>query len=437
MEETINILRPKRKQSVNNEAEQQQTQPEHHKRRRRTLDSKTEKLTRQPDPSSSNRFQLLACTYRKKETESSREWVCNSSTSSAYGEKFVVVSYNILGVDNASNHSDMYSNVPPKYMKWKRRRRLIRKEVNSYNAGIVCFQEVDRFDDLAHKFRKDGFDGVHKARSGEASDGCAIFWKHDMFSLLHQESIEFQSFGLRHNVAQFCVLKLQDQLESDIPPDTSMRPCTQCRSLVVGNIHVLFNPSRGDIKLGQIRLFLEKAYKLSLEWGSIPVIIAGDLNSTPQSPIYQFLASSKLDIQKHDRRRISGQMEFESQYRTFMYNATRYGKPFVYRWSAEEVRLATGCEEVTHLQHHLKLGSAYRGVPGSKRTRDRWGEPLATSYHSNFLGTVDYIWRTEELVPVRVLETLPIDILKGTSGLPSKRWGSDHLALVCELAFRR
>lgn len=55
-------------------------------------------------------------------------------------EKFVVVSYNILGVDNASNHSDMYSNVPPKYMKWKRRRRLIRKEVNSYNAGIVCFQ---------------------------------------------------------------------------------------------------------------------------------------------------------------------------------------------------------------------------------------------------------------------------------------------------------
>ncbi|XP_040367724.1 carbon catabolite repressor protein 4 homolog 5 isoform X4 [Rosa chinensis] len=259
------------------------------------------------------------------------------------------------------------------------------------------------------------------------------------FSLLHQESIEFQSFGLRHNVAQFCVLKLQDQLESDVPPDTSIhtyrRPCTRSRSLVIGNIHVLFNPSRGDIKLGQVRLFLEKAYKLSLEWGSIPVIIAGDLNSTPQSPIYQFLASSQLDIQRHDRRRVSGQIEFESQYRTFTYN--RYGKPFFYRWSAEEVRLATGCEEVTHLQHHLKLGSAYLGVPGSRRTRDRCGEPLATSYHSKFLGTVDYIWHTEELVPVRVLETLPIDTLKGMGGLPSKRCGSDHLALVCELAFRR
>ncbi|XP_050376061.1 carbon catabolite repressor protein 4 homolog 5 isoform X2 [Argentina anserina] len=433
MEETINIVRPKRKQPLNTEAEQQQSQPEPHKTKRRTVESETEKLTRQPDPSYSNRFRRLSCTSHKKETESSREWVCNSSPSSAYGEKFVVVSYNILGVENASSHSDMYGNVPPRYMKWKHRKRLIRKEVNSYNASIVCFQEVDRFDDLARKFRKDGFEGVHKARTGEVSDGCAIFWKQDMFSLLHQESIEFQSFGLRHNVAQFCVLKLQDHLESAIPPETSMRPCTESRSLVIGNIHVLFNPKRGDIKLGQVRLFLEKAYKLSLEWGSIPVIVAGDLNSTPHSPIYQFLASSKLDIQKHDCRRVSGQIEHISQFKNFTYNARRYGKP----WNAEEVRLATGSEEITHLQHHLKLGSAYIGVPGSHRTRDRCGEPLATTYHSEFLGTVDYIWHTEDLVPVRVLETLPIDILKRTSGLPNKKWGSDHLALVCEMAFRR
>lgn len=73
----------------------------------------------------------------------------------------------------------------------------------------------------------------------------------------------------------------------------------------------------------------------------------------------------QLDIQQHDRRRISGQLEFESQYRTFTSNASRYGKPFFYRWNAEEVRLATGSEGVTHLQHHLKLGSAYLGVPVS------------------------------------------------------------------------
>ena len=72
---------------------------------------------------------------------------------------------------------------------------------------------------------------------------------------------------------------------------------------------------------------------------------------------------------------------------------------------------------------------------------------MATSYHSKFSGTVDYIWyfiqvikvhillfpfkylwllkplggrHTGDLVPVRVLETLPIDILKQTGGLPNK-----------------
>lgn len=29
------------------------------------------------------------------------------------------------------------------------------------------------------------------------------------FTLLHEETIEFQSFGLRNNVAQFCVLKVR------------------------------------------------------------------------------------------------------------------------------------------------------------------------------------------------------------------------------------
>ncbi|WRX19073.1 hypothetical protein QQP08_011560 [Theobroma cacao] len=106
-----------------------------------------------------------------------------------------------------------------------------------------------------------------------------------------------------------------------------------------------------------------------------------------------------------------------------------------YRWSDEELVLATGDEGVTHLQHKLKLCSAYAGIPGSSRTRDSHGEPLATSYHSKFMGTVDYIWHTGELVPVRVLETLPIDILRRNASLPNERLGSDHLALVCELAF--
>lgn len=35
----------------------------------------------------------------------------------------------------------------------------------------------------------------------------------------------------------------------------------------------------------------------------------------------------------------------------------------MYTWSDEELRLATGSGGVTHVQHQLKLFSAYLGVP--------------------------------------------------------------------------
>ncbi|KAA8541179.1 hypothetical protein F0562_025214 [Nyssa sinensis] len=72
---------------------------------------------------------------------------------------------------------------------------------------------------------------------------------------------------------------------------------------------------------------------------------------------------------------------------------------------------------------------------GSSRTRGPNGEPLATSYHSKFLGTVDYLWYSDGIVPTRVLDTLPFDVLLKTGGLPCKKLGSDHLALVSEYAF--
>ncbi|KAL0355211.1 UNVERIFIED_CONTAM: Carbon catabolite repressor protein 45 [Sesamum radiatum] len=175
-------------------------------------------------------------------------------------------------------------------------------------------------------------------------------------------------------------------------------------------------------QVDKMRIFLEKAYELSQEWGRIPVVITGDLNSLPQ-----------LHIQQHDRRQVSGQI-FPSEYAESQSRHNRITRPLMNRWTDEEIMLATG-SRLSVLRHHLKLCSAYAGVPGTPDVRDKIGEPLTTSYHCLFTGTVDYIWHTADLVPVRVLETLPIRSLKKTGGLPCKKWGSDHLAVACELAF--
>ncbi|CAN4088853.1 unnamed protein product [Withania somnifera] len=362
---------------------------------------------------------------KKAIADDKRKWVYSTHDVSPYQERVVFMSYNVLGVENAAAHEDLYLNVSPKYLDWDYRKKLIYKEIREYNPGIMCFQEVDRFDDLECLLEKEGFKGVYQARTGDACDGCAIFWNSKLFDILHEESIEFQNFNLRNNVCQLCVFKMNVKSSSKDMAASNLQSVSSPRFLV-GNIHVLFNPNRGDIKLGQVRLLLESAQKLSQEWGDIPVVLAGDLNSMPQSAIYQFLTSNKLNIQMHDRKQISGQ-NYPLQNRSF-------DPRLSYRWSNEELMLATGTG-ASHLIHQLQLRSAYAGTPGSTRTREKSGEPLATSYHSKFMGTVDYIWHTTGFLPVRVLDTLPIDVLRRTRGLPSKKWGSDHLSLVCELAF--
>uniref|UniRef100_A0A0D6R361 Endonuclease/exonuclease/phosphatase domain-containing protein n=1 Tax=Araucaria cunninghamii TaxID=56994 RepID=A0A0D6R361_ARACU len=361
----------------------------------------------------------------------------------AYPDKFILLSYNILGDDNALFHSDLYCDIPPQLLDWSSRKRLICQELDTWKPDIMCFQEVDHFDELIEDFGEKGYSGIFKGRTGDAKDGCAIFWKKDRFSILQEESIEFNKYNLRDNVAQLCVFELKNNLMADHADKRSRQVEANSlqvhnhwkrKRIVIGNIHVLYNPKRGDIKLGQVRLLLQEAFALSQKWEKAPVVIAGDFNSTPQSALYQFLASSKLDLQAHDRKQVSGQVENVpgSDFRRL---AT--SKQNRYKWDGDELKTATGRSNCTRLQHPLKLFSAYASVRGSSRIRDDSGEPLATSYHSKFLGTVDYIWHSKGLIPLSVLDTLPLDILQQTPGLPTDKWGSDHLALACEFALAK
>jgi len=55
-------------------------------------------------------------------------------------DKLVLVSYNILGVENASRHPDLYCNIPWKYMDWDYRKACIHRELIKYDPSILCFQ---------------------------------------------------------------------------------------------------------------------------------------------------------------------------------------------------------------------------------------------------------------------------------------------------------
>ncbi|XVF47908.1 hypothetical protein PTKIN_Ptkin03bG0147600 [Pterospermum kingtungense] len=238
-----------------------------------------------------------------------REWEYAKTPPSPHSERFIVLSYNILADYLASTHRSLYFHIPHHMMNWEWRKRNLMFELGLWSADILCFQEVDKFHDLEEQLRSWGYSGIWKMRTGNAIDGCAIFWRTSKFKLLHEEYIEYKKHELRDNVAQICVLELLSQStpENTTPPKSS----ENSNKVVICNIHVLYNPRRGEIKLGQVRRLLESAHAVSKSWDDAPVVLCGDFNCTPKSPLYNFISEQKLDLSGVDRDKVSGQASAE------------------------------------------------------------------------------------------------------------------------------
>lgn len=131
-----------------------------------------------------------------------------------------------------------------------------------------------------------GYQCAYKKRTGSKPDGCAIIFRASRLSLLSSNPVEFLVPGDtlldRDNVGLVLLLQPRSNPSAVI---------------LVANTHLLYNPRRGDIKLAQLAILLAEIDRLSrLPDGSASaVVLCGDLNSTPWSPLYSLLTEGCLD----------------------------------------------------------------------------------------------------------------------------------------------
>ena len=338
-----------------------------------------------------------------------------------------IMSYNVLANEYARTHvNELYSTVPKTCLRWHTRASLIAKEIQHWSPDIVCLQEVDRYNHLKSLLASQGYVGRYLKRPNGRPDGLAMFWKRDKFDLVESKEVVYAGLGLRDNVAQVYRLRCRhvNGTEGDADCD-----------VVISNIHVLFNPKRGDIKLGQIRVLLDTISKVSGGGRMHPIVMCGDYNSAPHSCLYEFIEAGFLDFLRCDRRHISGQIA-DSRPKATIVKSPKPSKP----WKEEEIFLATGMKEKEFvdeddmaygtLQHAFQLKSSYRAVLGE--------EPLFTTAHDKYIGTVDYIFYScpqrgglWNMVPTQVLHPPQ----RGAQaivpkGLPHGFWPSDHICIM-------
>jgi mRNA deadenylase 3'-5' endonuclease subunit Ccr4 len=70
-----------------------------------------------------------------------RRWIeAAFDRSLASQHRFTVASYNILADRNASQHADLYVNIPSRYINWDRRQKILSDELFQWNPDIICLQ---------------------------------------------------------------------------------------------------------------------------------------------------------------------------------------------------------------------------------------------------------------------------------------------------------
>ncbi|NXH31466.1 ANGE1 protein, partial [Myiagra hebetior] len=227
--------------------------------------------------------------------------------------EFRVMSYNILAQDLVEQGLDLYVHCHPDILNWNYRLPNLLQEIQHWDPDVLCLQEVQEnhyWEQLEPTFKEMGFACFYKRRTGTKTDGCAVCYKHSRFQLISLSPIEYFRPGLdilnRDNVG--LVLLLQPVL----PEGLGLKAVSP---LCVANTHVLFNPRRGDIKLAQVALLLAEIDKIArtTEGRYYPVILCGDLNSVPDSPLYKFIRNGELSYHGMPAWKVSGQEDFSQQ----------------------------------------------------------------------------------------------------------------------------
>jgi len=207
---------------------------------------------------------------------------------------------------------------------WSQDRLLrVAQLVQQLNPDIACLQEVDEAGQSALvRALDDDFECVGFMRNEllPPKDGCATFVRKSSFEVLEKHEFRIrdvmkhhltEQFDSRHRATGLAAAfwrELQEKLNLSIAlrlkcvrQGSSTAQASIASELCIATTHLYWDPKYPDLKLVQAYLLAKELDKFS---GSTPLILAGDLNSTPStdhrsssvSGVYKLLTQGKVEV---------------------------------------------------------------------------------------------------------------------------------------------
>jgi mRNA deadenylase 3'-5' endonuclease subunit Ccr4 len=395
------------------------------------------------------------------------------------GVRLRVMSYNILAEPYATSESAytrLYPYIADKlYLETEFRIQLILEEILASGADILCLQETDCkvFNSFLRPILQPlGYSGHYTNKGGSVNEGCSMFTRAEKLRPLC-----YIDCSLRELI--FANSKLSPWLNSNQRCSAIKKVGTCCqigifsvrdpenalsglKLFVVANTHLFYHPKAAYIRLLQVHAILSKLWDLKegiLEHGisylrslpdssngttihkshllevkdscnlkdnieEISLMLAGDLNSTPETAVIEYLHSGQI-LPDH---------EVWSSIDTFRWGRRGEpgGKSVDETASTEVARALTGLSladesgleiERPILQHPFELFCAT-------------GFPKYTNFVEGFKDTLDYIFVEKEAAQILGIAPLPTEEqLSENTALPSQNFPSDHIAVMADILF--
>ena len=360
---------------------------------------------------------------------------------------FRVMSYNLLADYLLYANPSLYNHLPQEFLKWDYRCKNLVREIVSYLPSVLCVQEAEegRFlRDIFPALESEGYRiaALKRRTGGESKCDCvAILYKSSEFTVVSTHTVELKRPTLnpildRDNVA--CIAQFRPN-GGGSSGSSGRHGC----DLFVATTHLLFNPSRGDIKMAQIDLvckeinaMVSRGVGASAKTAPPAIVLAGDFNSSPGSLVYDYVRRGLTgDLGSVDYRKVSraGDMNYVKAMQNNRNDGRRGGGP-----SRKRGPVNRYFPEGTSYSHEFgDFSSLYdyyvHNEREERRSYDGLGEPWCTSYtRYSQRTTVDYIFFNQQITATARYNVPALDDLDEAQngGLPNRFWSSDHVSLI-------
>ncbi|CAD8052648.1 unnamed protein product [Paramecium sonneborni] len=290
-----------------------------------------------------------------------------------------ILSYNILAAIYCEQQ--YFSYAQNQNLQFANRSAKIINQLKNFNPDIFCLQEVDNFEFYKEHFKKLNYNSCYVQRP-QRQDGCLIAFKIEKFKLVKYSEYSLDKMALNYGLSVhyqrqnvFQIIKLEHILTK--------------KQLIIGNIHIFWNPDLDDLKFFQIVQLVQKM-EAEKESDDQTLIFCGDFNSQPNSNPIQYIQQNQPILERIEK----SQNQIKLQNEIFEH----YGPP------------------------KLNWQSAYHPFP------------KFTNYTQNFKGCIDYIFYHNTNLE-RILRIPDEKLLQQEVALPNTFFPSDHLPILAYFDF--